>query len=292
VIDGRTQLVGLLGWPVEHSLSPAMHNAAFDALGMNWRYVALPVVPGGAAAAARGLASLGFRGANVTVPHKTDVMSGLDRWSDEARALGAVNVVCIEREDGREPNLVGDNTDHRGFVDALIRSGFDPRGETAAVVGAGGAARAAVYGLLGAGARRVTVLGRTPERVDRLVRDLDDGEGRLSGERLTDETLVAAAARSDLLVQATPVGMWPDVDRSVWPDAAPFPSGTLACDLVYVPRRTKLLRQAGASGAPGLGGLGMLVAQGARAFELWTGREAPVDAMARACEAAPGGVCE
>ena len=288
MIDGHTQLVGLLGWPVEHSLSPAMHNAAFEALGLNWRYVALPVVPGCEGAAVRGLAALGFRGANVTVPHKTAVADSLDQLTEEARALGAVNTLFVGRGDEGESVLVGHNTDYHGLVDALIRFGFNPRGEAAVVVGAGGAARAAVYGLLCAGARRITVLGRSLERAERLVGDLEDGGNRLVAETLTDDTLVETATRSALFVHATPVGMEPDTERSVWPDGVRFPTETLAYDLVYVPRKTQLLRQANASGAPYLGGLDMLVGQGARAFELWTGREAPVDVMTRACEAALG----
>ena len=288
MIDGRTQLVGLLGWPVEHSLSPAMHNAAFETLGLNWRYLALPVPPGCEGTAVRGLTALGFRGANITVPHKTTVACSLDRLTDEARALGAINTLFVGRGDEGESVLVGHNTDHRGLVDALIRFGFDPQGETAVVVGAGGAARAAVYGLLRAGARRITVLGRSLERAERLVRDLDDDRGQLTAEMLTDETLVETATHSALLVHATPVGMEPDVERSVWPDGVRFPTETLVYDLVYVPRKTQLLRQASASGAPCLGGLDMLVGQGARAFELWTGREAPVDVMLSACEAALG----
>jgi len=290
MIDGRTQLIGLLGWPVEHSLSPAMHNAVFDALGMNWRYVALPVAPGAAAAAVRGLGPLGFRGANVTRPHKIGVVRGVDRLGDEARALGAVNTVYLGRGEEGERLLVGENTDAQGFIDPLIRGGFDPRGEIVTVIGAGGAARAAVYGLLQAGARQITVLGRTLRRVEHVVRDLDQGEGRLRALPLTDETLVSSTTRSALLVHATPVGMRPAPEGSVWPDRVPFPRDTLAYDLVYVPRRTKLLRQARAAGAPCLGGLDMLVSQGARAFELWAGRDAPIDVMRRACEAALGRV--
>jgi len=290
MIDGGTQLVGLMGWPVASSISPAMHNAAFRAMGMNWRYVPLPVVPGGAVAAARALGALGFRGANVTAPHKTSICRGLDQLSVEARSLGAVNTIFVGRRDEGESVLVGHNTDVRGFLDALTRFGFDPRGEEAVVVGTGGAARAAVRGLLGAAARYVWVLGRRREQAERLVRELDPDGGRATGDGLTDAALVGIAARCALLVHATPVGMWPDCDRSIWPDGIPFPRRTFAYDLVSVPRGTKLLRQAGAAGAPGLGGAAMLVRQGARAFELWTGREAPIDVMTRACEAALEGV--
>lgn len=289
MIDSRTQMVGVLSWPVEHSLSPVMHNAAFEALGMNWRYVPFPVVPGAAAAAARGLIPLGFRGANVTVPHKTDVAGGIDQLSEEAGAIGAINTLCVEGERGAEQMLVGHNTDLAGFLDGLDHAGFDPNGKRTVIVGAGGVARAAVYGLLRAGVQEITVLSRTLERVERLMGDLGDGSDRLTAERLTDEALVEATTRSALLVNTTPVGMWPDTERSIWPDDEPYPRETVAYDLVYVPRKTRFLRQADAAGAPCVGGLRMFVVQGARALELWTGREAPVDVMTRACEAALGG---
>ena len=285
MINGRTRLVGLLGWPVEHSLSPAMHNAAFDVLGLNWRYVPLAVPPGSECIAAGGLLPLGFRGANVTAPHKTALLRCIDHLSEDAQALGAVNTVSLGRGDESESVLVGHNTDHTGLIDALLRSGFELQGEDAVVVGAGGAARAAVYGLLKRGIRRVTVLARRVEQAEKLVSDLEDGSHRLNAEALSDEALVETARRSAVLVQATQVGMGTDADRSIWPEAAPFPCETLAYDLVYVPRQTRLLQQAAASGAPHLGGLGMFVGQGARAFELWTEREAPVDVMTRACQA-------
>ena len=145
MIDGHTTLVGLIGWPVEHSLSPAMHNAAFEALGLNWCYVPLPVPPGQIEAAVEGLAALGFRGANVTVPHKQGVMPALASAGPSARALGAANTLIVAlREDGT-PLVTGYNTDAKGFVGALRRGGFEPEDDEAAVVvGAGGAARAVV----------------------------------------------------------------------------------------------------------------------------------------------------
>jgi shikimate dehydrogenase len=280
-MDGRTQLVGLIGWPVEHSFSPRMHNAAFDALGLNWRYVPLPVRPGRVEDALRGLMALGFRGANVTVPHKRAVLAALDDVAPDARALGAVNTLVVAREDDRGPALHGHNTDAGGFVAALRRGGFTPQGARAVVVGAGGAARAVVFGLLEAGARRVVVLNRTPARARRLVADLGAGD-RLDAHPLTGEALVEHARAADLLVNATTVGMAPAAERTIWVVDAPLPASLTVFDLVYNPLETRLLRQARRVGAATIDGLGMLVHQGAQAFELWTGRPAPVAVMARA----------
>ncbi len=284
LIDGRTRLVGLIGWPVEHSLSPAMHNAAFDALGLNWRYVPLPVEPAQVRAAVRGLGALGFRGANVTVPHKQAVLPALDTLAGEAQALGAVNTILVERGDGGTV-LSGHNTDARGFVAALREGGFEPAGRRAVVVGAGGAARAVVYGLLGAGGGEITVLNRTLERARRLVSDLSRrSPPAMRYSQLTPKTVVEAARTADLLVNATTVGMWPRAEDSIWPAGVPVPAHLTVLDLVYNPLETRLLQQARRSGARGIDGLGMLVGQGALAFEMWTGERPPVAVMRAACE--------
>ena len=293
-IDGCTQLVGLIGWPVEHSLSPAMHNAAFEALGLNWRYVPLPVEPGQVETAVRGLAALGFRGANVTVPHKEAVMDVLSTIGPSARALGAVNTLLIGRGSDHAPTIAGFNTDATGFVGALRRGGFEPEdGGDAVVVGAGGAARAVVFGLLWSGSGEITVLNRTPERARALVSDLGHRPQdaiRLHALPLTAEALVESTRTADLLVNATTVGMWPHVDGCVWPTGAPIPSHLTAFDLVYNPLETHLLRLARRSGARAIDGLGMLVRQGALAFDMWTNLglvlEEIVAPMRVACEQA------
>ncbi len=284
-IDGHTQLVGLMGWPVEHTLSPAMHNAAFAARDLNWRYVPLPVPPGQVEAAMGGLAALGFRGANVTVPHKRAVIPALHTVAPEAVSLGAVNTVVVERAEDGKTALAGHNTDTAGFIGALRDGGFDPQDAVIVVVGAGGASRAVVFGLLNAGAESITVLNRSPGRAKALVSDLGRGAPAvLQATLLGERTLVECARGADLLVNATPVGMWPRVDTSVWPADVPVPSHLLVFDLVYNPRETKLIQQARTSGAGVLSGLAMLVRQGARAFELWTGAAAPVQVMCTACE--------
>ena len=291
-IDGHTQLVGLIGWPVEHSLSPAMHNAAFDALGLNWRYVPLPVPPGQVEVAMRGLAALGFCGANVTVPHKRAVMPALGSIGPSANALGAVNTLVIGRRADGTPIIGGFNTDSRGFVGALRQGGFEPEdGGNAVVVGAGGAARAVVFGLLWSGGGEIAVLNRTLERARVLVSDLCSHPGfaaRLRALPLTEETLVESARAADLLVNGTAVGMWPHVDGSVWPDTVPIPAHLTVFDLVYNPLETRLLRQARSSGAHAVDGLGMLVRQGALAFDMWTNQGFSVTEVAAwmraACE--------
>ena len=287
MVDGQTELVGLIGWPVEHSLSPLMHNAAFDALGLNWRYIPLPVPPGSLEAAVRGLVALGFRGANVTVPHKQSVMPLLDSASDTAVELGAVNALVIERREDGSSVISGDNTDHLGFGRALRNAGFEPQaGLRAVVVGAGGGACAVVYSLLRSGLSEITVLNRRPERAGSLISNLGrfGRADRLSAHELTPDSLIAIADNADLLVNTTPVGMWPQVDASIWPNRASMPPHLTVFDLVYNPPETRLLQQARQSGARAIGGLGMLVQQGVLGFQMWTGEAAPIEVMRTACE--------
>ena len=269
------QRVGLIGWPVEHSLSPAMHNAAFRALGLGWRYDLLPVPPGHLETAMAGLSAGGFRGANVTVPHKSTVMTYLDRIDDAAQSIGAVNTVSLQ---GRR--WIGHNTDAAGFVHALRAGGLEPAGRQALLLGAGGAARAVAYAL--AGARCTVVIhNRTARRAAELVDDLrrlglDAPVTWSPGELALDELDLA---RFDLLVNATAVGMWPNREDTAWPDELPMPAHWTVFDLVYNPLETRLLRQARRAGAKTIDGLGMLVWQGALAFELWTGQKPPLELM-------------
>lgn len=274
MIDGETTLVGVLGWPVEHSLSPAMHNAAFEALGLNWRYLPLPVRHGEVDAAVRGLTALGFRGANVTVPHKRAALAVADGVGPSAQALGAANTLVISRADDGSASVAAHNTDVPGFVVALRSGGYEPEAcGTSVVVGAGGAARAVVFGLLSSGTGRILVLNRTVERAHELVSDLGGRHiwsRRLSALPLAPDTLVESARHASLLVNATTVGMWPNTAGSIWPDSAPLPPDLTVFDIVYNPLETKLLRQARASRALAIDGLEMLVQQGALAFDMWT----------------------
>lgn len=275
-IDGATQLVGVMGWPVAHSLSPAMHNAAFAALGLNWRYVPLPVHPDRVGEAVRGLHALGFAGCNVTVPHKQAVIPYMSSLSEEAEALGAANTLVRDGDGWR-----GENTDVRGFLDDLAAHGVEVAGRLCLVLGAGGSARAVVWGLLKAGAR-VALFNRSRERAAALVGDF---RARLSGGDLSAHPLdelgrFAGSCREvGLIVNATSVGMWPHPDASPWPEGAPIPPGAAVYDLVYRPARTRLLEQAEQAGARAIGGVGMLVRQGAASLALWTGHAPPVDVM-------------
>ncbi|HEY79499.1 MAG TPA: shikimate dehydrogenase [Anaerolineae bacterium] len=276
-------LTGLIGWPVAHSKSPAMHNAAFRAAGVDGFYALLPVPPQRVGEAVAGLRALGFRGANVTVPHKRAVIPFLDELSPEARAIGAVNTILVEK-DGR---LVGTNTDAWGFARDLEAQGLDLKAlphRGALVLGAGGSARAVVYAL----AIRLIptqILARRPEQAQALIASLAPHLPR--GDLLHAHPwsrLPELAPAVGLIVNCTPVGMTPREDASPWPDHLPFHSEQALYDLVYNPPRTRLMAQAQAGGARAWNGLGMLVYQGARAWELWTGQPAPVDVMTAAVQ--------
>ena len=285
VISGRTRIVGVIGWPIEHSVSPAMHNAAFRALGLDWCYLPFAVPPAHVADALASVRGLGLRGINVTVPHKQAVSALVDELTPEARAIGAVNTVLVRGE-----RLVGHNTDAAGFLRALREAGFAPEGCSALVLGAGGAARAAVYALARVGAR-VVLLNRTPQRADALVADLRAvvKGARLEAGGLDAQTAQQEASRCQLVVNATSLGMWPQVETSPWPEEVAFPAGVLLFDLVYNPRQTRFVRLARESGARAVDGLRMLVHQGAEAFALWTGAAPPVEIMYAACAAILGG---
>jgi len=287
-VTGHTQVTGVVGWPVEHSVSPAMHNAAYAALGLDWCYLPFAVPPERLAEAIAGVRALGLVGVNVTVPHKQALLPLMDELTPAATAIGAGNTVIV-----REGHLVGHNTDAAGFMRALREAGCEPAGVPALVLGAGGAARAVVYALVEAGAR-VTVLNRTPERAEALVRDLGGQvSGNLRAAPLDLVSLRDLASPARLVVNATSVGMWraggADAGASPWPDTLPFPPDALAFDLVYNPRETAFMRQARAAGASAANGLGMLVYQGAEAFEAWTGMAAPAEVMLHACAHALGG---
>jgi shikimate dehydrogenase len=279
-ITGKTSLVGVMGWPVEHSLSPAMHNAAFTKLGLDWAYVPLPVHPEHVREALKGLATLSFVGSNVTVPHKQAVMRHMDELGEAARITGAVNTIHIQ--DGK---FIGTNTDPAGFINSLREGGCCPKGMRVVVLGAGGAARGVVYALAKAEANSVIVFNRTAERAAFLVDDLADTfpDSRLGFEALTEEALSVLGDAVDLVVNTTSVGMYPQTDRCPWPDNVPVPGDAWFYDLVYNPLETTFLARARSAGAKAIDGLGMLVHQGALSFGRWTGQQAPVDAMREAC---------
>jgi len=290
-ISGRTRVCGIFGYPVEHSFSPAMHNAAFSALDMDFVYVPFPVEPASLPVAVEAVKSLGMAGVNVTIPHKQAVLPLLDEITGEARLAGAVNTII--NNSGR---LVGDNTDGKGFLRALKeKAGFTPAGKTALVLGAGGAARAVVVQLALAGAEKIFLSNRSKKRADALA-GLLAAKANLDVEVLPwpdgkEKTGLAEAMQSaDLVVQATPVGMYPNDGSTIPLPYAMFRPGQVACDLVYNPVETLFLKGARQAGATAVDGLGMLLYQGALAFELWTGSAAPLEVMRKALLEAVGGL--
>jgi shikimate dehydrogenase len=269
---GATRLAAVIGSPVRHSLSPALHNAAFEAVGLDWVYVALEVPEGQVPEALAGARALGLAGLSVTMPHKEAVARCCDRLSDDAEALGAVNCVVI-----RDGELVGHNTDGDGFLAALAVDGVDARGERCVVLGAGGAARSVALALARAGAAEVAVVNRTEERARQAVALLG-GCGRVvTGDRVAE---VVAAAR--LVVNATSVGMGEPGPADLPLDPDLLHEGQVVVDLVYQPLETPLVRAARARGALAVNGVPMLVHQAAVAFSLWTGAPAPLAAMTAA----------
>ncbi len=280
-IDGQTQLVGILGYPVAHSLSPEMHNAAFAALGMNWRYVPLLVRPDQLAAALRGALALGFRGVNLTVPHKVTCIPLLDSVTEAVTIAGAVNTIRIDGSSGRMEGL---NTDMSGFLTDLAANRISV-GEHSRVVilGAGGAARAVGAGLARSGAH-ITFVNRTAERGAQIADFLRSSWASGKIESAGMDQLAEVSREATLIVNTTPVGMYPNVDASPWQSGVPFPKNAVLYDTVYRPLQTKLMRDAERSGLHVIGGVGMLVYQGASAFEMWTGKKPPIEVMRAICQ--------
>jgi shikimate dehydrogenase len=266
---GTTRTVGIMGWPVERSLSPLIHNAAFAALGMDWTYVPLPVAPGDLGAALAGLPAMGFAGANVTMPHKTETAQLVRDLSEDAKRLQAVNTLVVGAA-----GLIGHNTDAPGFNRFLrLDAGFDPEGRSALIFGAGGAARACALALARGGVASLTVAARDEARARTLIEMLE----ALPPDLRAVPFEAAAAVEADLVVNATPLGSSGET--------LPHPSlhpGVLVVDLLYRPASTPLQRAARASGASAFGGLGLLLHQAALSFELWTGLVPPLSVMSAA----------
>ncbi len=275
MISGKTKIYGIFGYPVEHTFSPAMHNAAFKKLAMDACYVPFAVHPEHLGDAAKAVLPLGLGGLNVTVPHKEKIIPYLDDLSEEARLIGAVNT--IEVKDGR---LIGHNTDGRGFCRSLKeQTKFNPRAKKILFIGSGGAARAVAFSLALAGAAKIIFRDLDAQKAASLAKDINEKTGAKS-ESITDDALADSAAEADCLINATPLGLKEA-------DALPLPDNYieerhLVCDLVYNPPETNFLRAAKMRKAKRLPGLGMLLFQGVIAFEIWTGKQAPVSLMKNA----------
>ena len=265
-----SSFVGILGWPVGHSLSPAIHSAAFRSLGLDWAYLRFEVEPRSLAAAVEGLRALGAVGANVTMPHKEAVAEHLDDVSGDARSVGAVNTIHRVGD-----KLIGHNTDIDGFVRMVEEdAGLDLKGTRALVLGAGGAARGVVRALEVLNVAEVTVAARDADRAQTVSRVA----GPLSAGALAWGDAVTSLERFDVVVNATPLGM--NGEAIVGPGG--LGPTHVVFDLVYDPPSTPLVEAARAAGARAWSGLGMLVHQAAASFRIWTGSEPPVEAMSAA----------
>jgi len=277
-MNGRTRWLGIIGYPIQHSLSPLMHNAAIEALGLDYCYIPLAVEPRRLRSAVNALQRLGFRGFNVTIPHKQRIMAFIDRLTPEAKLIGAVNTVEIQRN-----RMIGHNTDGRGFLRALMEdTGRSVAGKRVLLLGAGGAASAVGFQLAREGVTTLLIANRSSERAHGLARHLRGSSIQCSISVLpwTDKAIERGVQQSDIIINTTSVGMSPADPPLI--SSSVFRSNHVVYDLIYNPPRTALLKQAEAAGATAISGLGMLVHQGALSFEIWTGRRPPVEIMREA----------
>ncbi|MCX7887328.1 MAG: shikimate dehydrogenase [Verrucomicrobiae bacterium] len=279
-MDGSTTVVGGFGHPVAHTASPAMHNAAFAALEMNWVYLAFDVEPANLRSALYGARDMGLRGVNLTVPHKILALDIVDEVDAEARKLGAVNTVLIENG-----KLQGFNTDGYGIAKAIREEfNFGFKGKRVLVLGAGGAGRAIAVKAALDGALRVYVANRTASKVDAIAAEIAKTKSECRRVELTPDALAAVMPDVDLLVNATSVGL--KEGETLHLPAELFSAQLFVYDTIYRPVETELLRVAAEAGARTANGLSMLLHQGAKSFEIWTGRKAPLAVMRRALRAA------
>lgn len=275
-ISAKTQKVGLLGWPLSHSLSPAMHNAAFCVTGLDYVYLPLATPPEMLSQAIAGIRALGFVGVNVTIPHKVAVMDYLDEIDNSAKLVGAVNTIVV-----KEGRLIGYNTDAGGYISSLKSAGVAANGKHAIILGAGGAARAVAAGFISNSAASVTIASRAKSKADNIARLLPVTT-LVRGIAWDSRDFAGALSKADIIVNTTPVGMYPDVtSQPSIPWELLLPSAVIS-DLVYNPLVTSFMTEAKRRNHTVVGGEGMLVEQGALAFSLWTGYSAPREVMRQA----------
>ena len=275
VISGKTRICGVIGDPIEHTMSPVMHNAAFKELGIDYVYVAFRVRKEELGKAVAGMRALNIRGLNVTIPHKVAIIPFLDELDPLAAKIGAVNTIA--NDDGV---LRGYNTDATGFLQALLDKGVEPAGKNVVILGAGGASRGISFILAEKGANLI-ILNRLLELdwAEELAGQISQVfKKEVKALELDEENLTTVLEGTDILINATSVGMTPNIDETPVP-AKLLKPGLVVFDIVYNPIKTRLRREAEATGAETIGGLDMLVWQGALAFEKWTGLKAPVGLM-------------
>ena len=275
VISGKTRICGVIGDPIEHTMSPVMHNAAFNQLDLDYIYVAFRVRKEELGKAVQGMRALNIRGLNVTIPHKVGIMPLLDELDPLARKIGAANTIV--NDDGV---LRGYNTDASGFLEVLLDEGVDPEGKNIVMVGAGGASRAISFILADRDAHLV-ILNRLVELdwAEKLAHEISNVfKKEVKALELNEDNLKMVLGDADVLVNATSVGMSPNITETPVPVTL-LKSGLVVFDIVYNPLKTRLLREADEAGAKTISGIDMLVRQGALSFEKWTGQKAPVDLM-------------
>ncbi len=283
MVSSETKIVGLIGNPVEHSVSPDMHNAAFKELGLDYVYLAFKVEEKFVEEAIDGLKGLEMEGVNVTIPHKSAVMAHLDELDKTARQIGAVNT--IKRIDHK---LKGFNTDGKGALRALRENFESLKDKNVTLLGAGGAARAISFALAEAGAN-LKISNRTTSKAEKLIEEIGDKTGNKPAlVHQEEEDLKKAVESCEILINSTSVGMAPEEDATLI-EAEQMHSDLTVMDIVYNPLETKLLKEAEKAGAETINGLNMLVRQGATSFEIWTGEKAPVKVMEEATKRAMKG---
>ncbi|MBF9015830.1 MULTISPECIES: shikimate dehydrogenase [unclassified Oceanispirochaeta] len=270
----KSELVGVFGHPVAENPTIVMLEAAFKELNMDWRYLTIEVLPDDLKEAVAGMRAMQMKGINLTIPHKIEVMKYLDNIAPDAALIGAVNTV--RKENGK---LIGENTDGKGFLESLRKDAeLDPAGKNYLIIGAGGAARAITVELALAGAKTITVTNRTASKGEELVNHLNTNT-EVHAEFLPWEGSLAVPVSTDVLVNATSMGLYPAVDDKPELDYSSINKNMVVCDVIPNPPSTAFLKEAAEQGAETLDGLGMLAYQGALGFKMWTGFNAPVAIM-------------
>lgn len=273
---GKTKNLGVIGYPIKHSLSPVIQNAAIAAAGLDYAYIAMPIAPEDLKTAVSGLKAANFSGFNVTIPHKVTIMQYLDEIDPVAEFIGAVNTVKIEN--GR---LYGYNTDVIGFINPLLKEGFELKGKTVVIFGAGGASRAIICGLIQQKVAHIILGVRNKVKGEKLAASFKDLIS-IEAYDWRDGEFTAWLAKADLLVNTTPLGMFPNIDGVVPLEWEKVKNDAFVYDIVYTPAKTRFLREAEEHGHKILNGEKMLAEQGGASLQYWTGKEADVEVMVKA----------
>lgn len=275
MIDGKTGIYGIFGFPVEHTLSPAMHNAAFKKLGINAAYLAFPIPPNRLKEAVKAIRVLNIQGINVTIPHKESIIPFLDNLSKEASLIGAINTVIVKKD-----KLIGYNTDGQGFIKSLEEINFNPRNKSFLIIGSGGASRSICVSLSRFKVKEIFICDIIEEKARNLKAHINRVCPKCYIEAVPTNSLRVVRDRLDILVNATPLGLKRTGPLPV--DRGLLRKDILVYDLIYNPSMTKLLSLAKRKGLKYSNGLGMLLFQGALSFKLWLNRQPPVETMRQA----------